>query len=275
MVVNSLFHENSPIAIQVSKSLSVLDNADLKYIDNATVKLFKNDELIETLTEMSEYGFYWSTGGLPESGAVYSIEVSSPDFEQTSRASGFVPEKVRVSDATVLIRDSVFYEWEEYNGSIQYGGQVEGSFTVTLADPAGQSNYYSLSVFYLDTVYYDLKDSSNFGLESRPVYLDTEDAAVENAGDNYYMLLFRDELFEGQSYQIKFDFEDWNARRDRKYIIELNSYQEAAYFYKRSIGEYYQATNDPFAEPVQIYGNIENGYGIFSGYAVDYYIVGF
>jgi len=27
--------------------------------------------------------------------------------------------------------------------------------------------------------------------------------------------------------------------------------------------------NDPFAEPVQVYNNIENGFGIFAGYAAD------
>ena len=39
MVVNSFFTEGTDMKIQVSKSLSVLDNADLKLIDSATINV--------------------------------------------------------------------------------------------------------------------------------------------------------------------------------------------------------------------------------------------
>ncbi len=45
----------------------------------------------------------------------------------------------------------------------------------------------------------------------------------------------------------------------------------SGYLYRRSIDDYENAQGDPFAEPVQVYSNIENGYGIFAGFSKSTY----
>jgi len=75
-------------------------------------------------------------------------------------------------------------------------------------------------------------------------------------------------LFRGQNYKINVEFHDWQAWRGKKYYIELTSFNRTGYLYKKSIDDYFNAINDPFAEPVQIFGNIENEYGIFMGHSV-------
>ena len=275
LVVNCYFHENAIFEFQVSKSLSVLDNADLKLVNDATVKLFKNNELLETLTEQSEDGWYRAENTRPETGEEYSIEVSSPDFEQVLLSTELAPQKVLISDVSVQVRDSSYYEYETGEGRKEYWGQAEGSFNITFSDPASFENFYALSVFFIDTMYYDYENPPRISVEKRNVSISSDDASIENDGDNYIKLLFRDLLFDGQAYQLKIDFEDWQARRGKEYFIELTSLQKGGYLYKRSIGDYYQARNDPFAEPVQIYSNIENGYGIFTGYSKAYYSISF
>lgn len=275
LVVNCFFSEGNTWEFQVSKSLSVLDNADLKLIENATIKLFKGDLLIETLTEKGLDGWYRTDNNLPETGQEYSIEVSSPDFEKALLAEEIAPQKVPISDVTIIIKDSSFYEWDDHEGRIYYGGQVEGSFNIRFSDPANIENYYSLSVFYLDSVFYDYEDTLAFRIERRPVSISSDDSSVENDGDNIINLLFRDLFFDGQGYQLKVEFTDWNARRDKIYYVELTSFNKAGYLYKKSIDEYYNAITDPFAEPVQIFCNIENGYGIFTGFSTDIYEVSF
>jgi hypothetical protein len=40
------------------------------------------------------------------------------------------------------------------------------------------------------------------------------------------------------------------------------------YFYKKSVMQSFDGQLDPFAEPVQVYSNIQNGVGIFAGASV-------
>ena len=275
LVVNCSFTEGIPFAFQVSKSLSVLDNADLKLVDSATVKLYKNDELIETITEQDGMGWYSSETSIPEAGQKYSIKVSSPDFEKTLLSEEIAPIKVLVTSASIQIRDSSFYEWEDRNGHIQTGGNVEGTMNIVFSDPADIENYYSLSVFYVDTVYDNYDTPEEFRLEKRMLGVTSDDSSIENDGNNFRVLLFRDLYFDGQDYKLALDFNDWQAQRGKKYYIELTTLQRTGYLYKKSIDDYSSAVNDPFAEPVQIYDNIENGYGIFAGYAVAVFIVSF
>ena len=276
LVVNCNFTEGVPFAFQVSKSLSVLDNADLKLVDSAKVKLFRGDELIETLTAQNELGWYVSEISIPEAGKTYSIEVTSPDFENVLLSEEIAPNKVPISDVTIQIKDSSFYEWEDHrDGSIRYGGNIEGSFKIVFSDPAETDNYYTLNAFYMDTIYDNYEDKDDWHLEKRPLSLSSEDAAIDNDGDNYIILMFRDEFFNGQDYKISAEFYDYQAMRGKEYFIELTTLGRAGYLYKKSIDDYFLAINDPFAEPVQIFGNIENGYGIFMGHSISIFPVTF
>lgn len=273
LVVNCAFTEGIPFSFQVSKSLSVLDNADLKLVDSATVKLYKGDLLIETISEKNEMGWFSSESSIPEAGQKYSIQVTSPDFENTLLSEETTPQKIPVNDVTLQIKDSSFWEYEDYQGFVQYRGNIEGSFDIVFADPAGAENFYALSIFYLDTVFREQDNRVEYSLNKRTLGITSENSAIENAGDNYSVLMFRDELFDGQDYKINVEFNDWQAWKGKIYYVELITYNRAGYLYKKSIDDYYSAINDPFAEPVQIFGNIENGYGIFMGQSVSYKII--
>jgi hypothetical protein len=45
------------------------------------------------------------------------------------------------------------------------------------------------------------------------------------------------------------------------------------YLYQQSLGQFYYKHDDPFAEPVQVFSNIENGHGIFAAYSVNKFSV--
>ncbi|MBT5427774.1 MAG: DUF4249 family protein, partial [Bacteroidetes bacterium] len=219
-------------------------------------------------------GWYRTSSNLPEADHKYSIEVSSPDFEKVLLSEDIAPQEVPISDVSIIIKDSSFQKWIDYEGREYYGGNVEGSFNILFSDPANIENYYSLSVFYLDSVY-DYEDPSEIQIQKRLLFISSDDSAIENDEDSYNQLLLRDVLFNGQDYQLKVDFNDWNSRKGREYYVELTSLQRAGYFYTKSIDDYSRAANDPFAEPVQIFCNIKNGYGIFSGFFTTVFGVSF
>ena len=270
LVVNCFFTEGGVWEFQVSKSLSVLDNAPIKLIENATIKLFKDSELVQTISEPDADSWYRYADNLPETGHVYSIEVSAPDFN-VLRANEITPNAVPVSNVSAVIRDSFFYE-SKYG---HFGGNVEGSFNILISDPVENENYYQLSIYYYDTVYYNSQDSLEFEVNKTNLTISTDDPSAEDSDGYNIILLVSDNIFNGQDYELDVDFNEWNAKKGREYLIELTTLNRSGYLYKRSIKEYTSSMNDPFAEPVKIFCNIENGYGIFSGYTTEIYPVSF
>mgnify|MGYP005855086981 CR=1 FL=1 len=276
LVVNSFFTADSLWEIQVSKSLSVLDNADLQKINNASIDIYKNSELIDTIRGAGTDGWYRSGLYPPEEGENYSIEVSAPGFSNIIYAEDVAPEPVPISNVSFTLIDSSFYFshhqaiiGEEYYTPVY--GTIEGTFNITFSDPGTRENYYMLSLFSYYK-YYDFEDSTIAYHEKRDISFTTNDPVAGNNDDSYISsLLFNDDFFNGQNYQLKVTIMDWDATLDKEYVFELMSINKAGYLYRRSVEEYQNSKGDPFSEPVRIYSNIENGFGIFAGYAVDSY----
>lgn len=266
LVVNCFFTHDSIWEFQVSRSLSVLDNADLKFVPNASIMLFKDNLLLDSITHPDADGWYRTAGTLPQMDQEYSIEVSSPDYEKTLYASELLPNAVAIKEVSITVKDSSFYEWDDYEGHMYYGGNVEGTFNILFNDPPSIENYYEITAFYYDTIY-ESADSLQYFIQRNLLPLTSEDASVVNNGDNYFKLLASDEVFDGQAYRLKVGFNDWQARRGKSYMVLLTSLNKSGFLYRKSIDDYNKATGDPFSEPVQVFCNIENGYGIFAGYA--------
>lgn len=51
----------------------------------------------------------------------------------------------------------------------------------------------------------------------------------------------------------------------------MKKVSEAYFLYKETYALQQSVDGDPFAEPVTVFNNIENGYGIFAGYRTTLY----
>ncbi|MEX2370763.1 MAG: DUF4249 domain-containing protein [Bacteroidales bacterium] len=268
LVLNSYFTPDSAWEFQVSKSLSVLDNDKLRFVDNAMITLYRDSELIDSIKGPDDDGWYRSDSILPVSGEKYSIEVRTPDFKNTLYAEDMVPLNVPVAEASVSILDSFFrYDNPRYtiDKTILFG-RAEGFIEILISDPVEYANFYRLTIFtyFPNFNYYD----SIFNYYKRNVFIDTDDASITFSDGR---MLFEDKLFNGKNHRIKLNFNEWEITKDQIFFIELNSLSESAYLYETSVSEYKNASGDPFSEPVLIYDNIVNGYGIFAGYATTNY----
>ena len=58
----------------------------------------------------------------------------------------------------------------------------------------------------------------------------------------------------------------------RLYVI-LSTVSEGQYRYTRSVDLQYENDGNPFAEPVQVYTNVENGFGIMAGSSASQVVV--
>ena len=96
--------------------------------------------------------------------------------------------------------------------------------------------------------------------------------------------LFNDLVFNGQTKSLqvsipKFFLEEEYIYQDGNTVYEsglkkirfyLHNISLPYFYFRTSLQAYDQTSGSPFAQPVQVYSNIENGFGIFAGAQVSY-----
>ena len=250
LVINSIIDPSEPFSAQISNSLGVLDRGEIKSIDSAVVKIYEGDILIEQL-QLSQNGNYISANKFPLSGKSYKITASASPYDDVY-ATAEIPSEVNISD--IVFKDSV-PSGDSYN--------ITSSVTFTIHDPSIK-NYYEVSLYYL------IYDSINSEQELSPIYIYSNDPAIESNEDGSDNILFRDEHFNGRDYQLEILFSSPVFHPEGKvydYDLVLNfaNASEGAFLYKTTLSKNIQASFNPFAEPAPVYTNIKNGLGIFAG----------
>ncbi len=268
LVINSSSEVGDTIQVQVSKTVSIL--ADKRNIDlvlnNASVKLFENGTLVETVPfNVSEKTYKSSTTA--QAGKDYKVIVDAPSFtsaEATSSTPVFVPI-VNMSKTS--------------NVKLDMDGNYMDELRITFKDPPGKGDYYILK--YIPV----FPDSFGHMQEEGSVCVYTADASLESIdnediGQNTCMdskgLFFRDALFDGTSKELSLFVGNMysqlktNARGEVIYpSIELYHVPEAYFKYMKSYMFANMNNGNPFAEPTNVYTNVVNGYGVFSILSID------
>lgn len=254
IVVNSVFAANDTVKIHLSESRNILYNngGTLPNITDATAKLFdgSNNEL-GTFTHDME-GNYYLASSLPQAGNSYQLTVSHPNFDNITSTST-TPSIVNIiAIDTSRIGDQLYID-------------------IQIDDNPNQTNYYSLSA----------RTHSSYTWETEPGVFETEtyaydswicskDINVEGTASETgeicsQELLFSDKSFNGTSYTFRMS-DYYDESRDYL-IISLRSMSADLFKYRVTYNNYQENSGNPFGEPVQVYSNIENGFGIFSGYS--------
>jgi Domain of unknown function (DUF4249) len=256
LVVNCTFTPDSIWVAHVSASAGILETTGPIPITNAVVFILKDGVVVDSLTHFTDGYYVGST--FPQPADNYTIRVSANGYA-TVEGSSYVPTIIPIS--AVTWRDSAM---------VYPDGTVEGEIRFTINDPGGVANYYEAVVARLDT--FDF-----FGdtlITWVPVFVNTIDPALNAAVYNFTgSIYFTDDLFEGETKELKllanqFDFED----STHLYLIQGNL-TEDYYQYSVGLAKYLENEFNPFAEPVLIHNNIQNGFGVFAGYAADSILV--
>lgn len=240
------------ITALVANSLGILDTSDYDFPEDATVRLFRDGELLGGDFFFSPDKLKYFLGldePLGAAPALYRMEVSAPGYEAISGEQRMpVP---------VLIQSLRF----ERDGAIDDEGRRADGIEVQFTDPAGEENYYALE-FYIEVS--SEQPGGDTVLFSSRIYAGTLDQIVQFG--NEYEQIFTDKSFNGSSYTVSLyanqgavpDFPD------TRLIARLYSLSRDAFLYDLSLRQYYDALDNPFAEPVTVHGNITGGYGIFA-----------
>jgi len=260
IVVNSLFTNDSIWSAHISRSVGVLETTSYTTIDNASVNIFDdNANLVTTLTHQGN-GLYTSpTGITPQANQSYTIEASASGYESVN-ASNSIPSAVPIYQLDTVT-------------STNNDGETILEATITFQDPPNVSNYYMLEVF-VTGMYYDEWEQDSIEIRE-PLQISCDDINVETVNrfnfggfeNTYLYLMLKDQNFDGENYSLTFSVINYAELKEMDLFgeIRLVNTSEEYFNYLKSFNMYQRTINNPFATPVQVYSNVNNGMGIFAG----------
>lgn len=242
--------EGEPVTALVGISQPSLSSEYPEVTADAEVWLYEDGVKVSKLEYNSVnpnlYGTY-SSDYKPKAGKTYRVEASLDNFE-TAYGMNLLPEPVPVN--------------ADYDTSTNY-------LSVSFRDPSTSGDYYLIRAFnkrYQNGVFYRDNITLTTSDPVVEIFTDFDDDPLQDdiykSGRDAYMT---DQSFNAKEREVRFKiYERSNGQQDTM-VVELLRITEDFYLYDRSKALIYWADDNPFAEPIQVHSNVENGYGIVAG----------
>jgi hypothetical protein len=254
-VVNSIMVTGKPIKVNVSLAVG-LQAPKASVVDNAEVLLYVNNQLAEPL-EHTGNGIYKSQLVAQEE-TEYRCEVTIPGHP-TAIGSTYIPKHSKVK----------ITEHIDIAGADEEGWPF-AAVRVSFSNTPDKTTYYQIAIKIIreDRVRTQLQTSNIVD----PVLL----------SEGLPLLVFNNQTIQGNSYTMTINYgnghnEYLNGVNDPIWTldpvqIELRTVSHDYYKYIKQLYLYEQSTGEPLLTPgatshFKLHSNIENGYGIFTGYS--------
>lgn len=269
IVVNSLFNPDGDLKVHVSESCHIQDSlCGMRFLSDAEVVLLDKDgSVLSNLVHTGE-GVYRSDDYSITHNTIYQLEVSSERSNLAEvKTKSHVPKTV----------SSTIIELEE----ALVNGQLVWAFDIEIDDDPDADNYYIIEGNF------DIVDGSHqegfsnvegyeephFSHFTDDPNADNKELAVGLDFESYGLrsVFLKDINFNGNKYKTRIGIRDhdlnYGSAKNIKANIFVKSVSAEMYEYLKSLEELRLRRGAIFSEPKQIYTNIENGLGIFAGYA--------
>ena len=283
-----MFHPDSVWQVSVSSTKDLNSpNAPYLVIDEATVEIYRGEQLIDELpfrgrlkpaTAIATDGTrsdtviwnradeYRSTRNIrPEAGIDYTLRVSAPGYP-TVTATGRIPDAPSVTLSSARLNPD--------EGVLSFDKSLEVSGTVR--DVPEQNNFYMVGASFQNLRRRRQPDDSYDTTYFRE-YLFAAPLDVRVVGVHRFSL-FSDQSFFGIDYPLVFraGLSDLIIEEDTSAVtLHLGTIEEAFYRYYETLEaqDNYRVGIVNLTDPPQAYSNVENGLGVFAGYnTVDFKI---
>lgn len=279
LVLNALICEDSLLRFEVSLSASPGDGAKIQSLRDAKIVLFEDQTLVKDFKIDSMYAspsdfdgnpianiaptklfFHQTISTTARSGHTFEVEARYGDMAAVN-ASTSIPRPIRAHTIP-----------QPLNESIMVDGNPLDRLVVQIDDNGNSQNYYGLEILAYKPGSGEAAQKIEFfsnekvfaenlvvasGQHSQGVYYRPENGVYfSNAkfkGRNEQFDVYVDPVYLGSQYQLQL----------RVLTLSKDYFDFAVSYQKQK-----QNANNPFAEPTQVYNNIEGGLGIFAGYSV-------
>ena len=249
LVIYSILKPDSSFNILVTKTQDIYDD-EIGYIPDATVKIYNENGVICDSALYTEKGVYVSKSKVIANEKL-TVQVEANGFESV-RATDYTPGKVEIKKA-------------EYQYSYEYDpidDYLYGLLTIVFDDDANEKNYYELLLAekQIDKGFVFYGRITPFMISNEFVYADSKNQNKPQS------ILFDDVICNGKEIVLKIKV----YTQTPPYIIMRNT-TETYYRYQTSLYTYLFTqpvqNNDFFTvDPIGIYTNVNNGFGIVAGY---------
>jgi hypothetical protein len=267
LVISSDFTAGQNVLVTVTETQNILESPAIKFVDDATVEVFQEDELLETLTFIPQTNRlppkYVSNQFKPQEGETYILKASAPGFDPIM-AQSHVPYPVEISQLFVSNVDLTVNSDAQNDMTYSYNVQLQ------FEDPADMVNYYHLN--FLQKVFsFTVLEGDTIIISSSLEPVSFSPQNNKNTFIAYFLggVLFEDTEFNGDLITASFNISisiDSEAQLLGPMVAQLRNVSEHYYHYYNSVSRQQTSGNDPFSPPVFIDSNVENGKGVFAGY---------
>jgi len=250
-VINLELEFGDTIAQTFVSRTANINEPENTFFEDAQVTLYKDGDVLRDLifdTNSANYIGNFDPTELADGD--YAVEVSNIDGLSDIFASQSMPDAVPIQSA----------EFEEGGGVAVYYGYAYtvDEITMQFDDPIEVDNYYTVRLYRV------MEDEDGQETSRRMIYLTTVNPLVEviNFGEE---LIIDDGSFEGNKFEFSFGFDGITSNPNpyEYLLVELSNISRDNYLFKRSLDASLRAEGNPFAEPVIVHNNLENGIGIF------------
>ena len=270
LVIHGVTAMNNPFRVTIGKTAGILDltTNDTYKVTDALVLLYENNVLKDTLVPNQNNSVYVvKRNTVVQAGKTYLLKAEAPGLT-SAEAETVTPNTIAIQSIT-----------RRQNVRTDANGRQLDELKITFADDGTQTNNYIVKVrrptYYNGTsVEYSgiyCMRSSDKDIE-RGNNVDPTD--FESCIDQEFFMM--DKNFNGRVKEILLfvDHEELRSfthpvnNRTMRPLVELNSITPEHFKYRKSYDAYQDSEDNPFAEPVLVYTNVKNGYGVFTTYSI-------
>ena len=239
IVLNSvLISDNDNISLNLSISKSILDNKKTEFIDNASIILEENGTALSNFTYTSN-GNYTLNHHISE-GAKYNITVNANNLKQISSETVILNH----NEFEIIDTARIMFEEEEHL-KVKINIKNSSAESYFFIRCISLENEYPMSITSFDAQFSDVVDGNTVLFTN----------SISGAGDFNFEFIIPIYAYD---YEYRL-----NENLGDLYVV-LSRVEESLYKYALTKQKQMMVSGSPFAEPVQIYNNIENGFGIFA-----------
>ena len=253
----------------ISETRHIFDTTKTN-VKDAIILLYINDVITDTIYYSEEGNYYpMKLEHYPKPGENFRVEVERGNFPKLI-AETSIPSKVEITNCELI--PFAFLNEE---------GMPVSEITLSFKDPADEINYYEIAV-----------SPANFSYENDENFkrLTTNDRIITS--ESYYpdairfdvpnpkFLLFNDSEINGKEHTLKIYYNAPFIHSENDFIpshyitVHFRNVSREYYYFKTSlIKQSYNKREDilyGIGEPVEVYTNVVNGFGVFAGFNNDF-----
>ena len=242
LVVQCILFNDVQTVAAISSSRHSLSSRSPFLLSGAKAVLIENGSRVDSFNEAQNVLSYYHIARMPVEGASYTIKISAPNTPHL---------------APIEAKTTMPYEANPYATRIDLSTHTASFY---LNDSAHTTDYYRIRV--LD---HPRDDNGYFFATTQPE-MEIFNAYPDIFGDGRATgesAFISDRSFNGRQkkFTVHLSVNEEDAG-DQQYFLEVLRVNEDFYKYEKSLAASDITGENPFQEPIQVFSNVENGYGI-------------